>query len=192
MTNNVFEKLIKGIYLNLPPKPERKKVNFVARIITKYLKYNNLEGFFDPDEIKCGDDIEHSILSNCQGCFVFVQLVEIKSFSIPQLGKDNWCLKEYNCFKDKNLVNKMMNHKLDKRFYFVITTENVKSLKPAKLPKEYEHWFNHICKLHFTSLHKYKRYKKHIDEKTLREELYELASEIVKTKENILESIIWG
>ena len=85
----------------------------------------------------------------------------------------------------------MVNEKLDKRFYFVITTDKAEGLRPAKLPKEYEPWFDHICKLHFISLDKYRQFRKHIDEKELRQELNNLASEIIKTKENLLKDILY-
>ena len=66
--------------------------NCVTKLIVTYLKsYNNLIGFFDRDNMKCGDDIQEKIFEYCQKSFTFIQLVQHGSFR----STGNWCYKEY-------------------------------------------------------------------------------------------------
>lgn len=182
-TNNDYEKLIKNVYLSLPPIKKRTEENYVAKIIAKFFKVDNLDGFFDFENIKCGDDIQDEIRSYCQSCFAFIQLVERDSFTKPSAKVINWCYEEYNEFGNQQLLNTQFKKKFNKRFFFTITTSAIDDLKPAILPPIYESWFHHISKDKHISL-------KGFNDQELRSAITEISEEIILVKNKILDDML--
>ncbi len=74
-TNNDFEGLITHSFKESDFQKDKNNVNYLARLIVRYLSRRNLKAFFDQDNISCGDDFRERIFSHCRSCFVFIQLI---------------------------------------------------------------------------------------------------------------------
>lgn len=192
-TNDDFKRLIKSVYSAMPRIGMRVEENFVAKIIVKYLEGNDLRGFFDHNNIKCGDDIEDEIREFCQKSCVFVQLIEPIIFSRPR-GKRNWCFEEYNEF---NSMSKILEQVYGKHFdlchQFIITEDKVSVLRPANLHQDYSSWYNHVGRTKYKRL-KYggSRYRNAqiIDKQQLRREVGEIAIRIIEVRNKIIDTIL--
>ena len=151
-TNQLFQRLITVAWGRWPRQSERDGVNYVARIVAKYLRENNLIGFFDPKDIRCGDDIEEQILHYSQNCASLVQLVERCSFSRPEHEKENWCHREYKAFFQSSIATEFGDCG-DQRRHFAITTEpTVDQLKPVAPVPEYHDWWETTERKHVAAL----------------------------------------
>jgi hypothetical protein len=147
-----YQNLITRAWGRWPKNTDREGANYVARTIAKYLRENNLAGFFDPIDIKCGDDIEDEVLNYCQNCASLIQLVEKCSFSMPEPEKKNWCHREYEIFINTPHMPELEIIQ-EKRRHFSITTESsVDKLKPAVPIYAYESWLEATRRCHIDSL----------------------------------------
>ena len=65
--------------------------NGVARVVARYIRRHGLLGFFDEENIKCGEIIQDRVKEFCLKTFALVQLVEHQMFVDPGEDKINWC-----------------------------------------------------------------------------------------------------
>lgn len=182
-TNREFRRLITNGLGRLPKQSELEGINLVAHTIAKYLRENNLTGFFDPIDIRCGDDIEGGILDYSRNCAAFIQLVEKCSFSRPPSNKKNWCHLEYQAFCEPS--NTLGNRECQKkRTHFAITTEQtVDDLLPAVSIPDYHDWSEATTRRRYAILHK----KTHLD---VRSKITEIARDAYKSHQQLAECII--
>ena len=90
----------------------------------------------------------------------------------------NWCHLEFKTFDEWSSQSLLEPYK---RFYFIVTEDNV---FPAHLPNEYKGWKDAIdAYLHVSDLSSLNR-------KEIRNKAGEIAGEIVKAKEQVLEAYI--
>jgi hypothetical protein len=184
-TNRDFKRLIQDVYLAAPPMEQRLEESFLAKIIVKYLEANDLEGFFDHEDIRCGDDIEEEVRSYCGAVYTFVQLIEYQSFSRPATRR-NWCCEEYNEFNNStNSLSKVCDEEFGGRHFFIITEKKgeLELLKPADLHPHYNSWFDHVRRLHCVGLRDMKS-------RDLRLKVWEIAKDIVEIREKIVSRIL--
>jgi hypothetical protein len=93
---------------------------------------------------------------------------------------ENWCYREFQAFDDWSSRNHLKSFK---RYYFVLTEGDV---FPAKFPPAYGEWKKKIDGyLHIEDLSS-------LNKKRVREEVYKIAREIEKTREQALDRYIDG
>ena len=170
------------------------KTNYVAKLIAKYLKSNNISAFFDKDNIRCGDDFEDKIKIHCQTSFSFVQLIQRKVFEDCEADKKNWCFVEYKEFQKKCLIDNFCDTKQFKRHYFFIDEEKIENVKPANLC-EYTEWYEKVSRLDHISVYQYMYsggnvIKGEFGLNKLKDKVDEMAKEIYKTREDIIKKIL--
>ncbi|MCK4766349.1 MAG: hypothetical protein KAW12_29405 [Candidatus Aminicenantes bacterium] len=173
-TNDDFKEIIPAVLGKDFYKENKDKTNCVPHIIVHYLKQNNLEGFFDKDELKCGDVLEDEIIKYCTSVFAFVQLVEMATFKYEK-DKTNWCNFEIAKFADWTEETGLENYK---RYFFILTEAEV---LPAVLHGDHESWKNKIFeRIYINDL-------SILEKKQIKREVRKIAVEIAKTKNRILE-----
>jgi len=181
-TNNQFRKLITAVFGSFPPPPERTAVNYVARVIAKFLEGNNLRGFTDYKNIKCGDDIADQVRDHCQKAFSFTQVIEPESFKVPSAPAINWCYEEYKEFVKQPAELNAVQITPMRKIYTVISTKAINQLKPANLAA-FSTWFDNIAGLKHVSLDG-------ADREKLRNEIGEIAKGILDCKNATIEAVL--
>jgi hypothetical protein len=171
-TNNDFKEILCDIFGKTDFQENCEKANCAARLIVHYLYLNNLTAFFDQDNMTCGDVIKDEILKHCTSVFSFVQLAEPASFHLDH--QDNWPYREFQTFDEWITHSGLDGHK---QYYFILTQENV---FPANFPGIYQDWKTKIReRVHVPDLSS-------LNKKQIRDKVWEIAGEIVKTKNRIL------
>lgn len=139
-TNQQFRELIKSC-LGVAPKGEQLKSNYLARVITRHLRrYQQLNGFFDEDDLRVGENIQNEVDAYCTKAFALVQLIEPLSFD--KEPPQNWCFHEYRQFSENPTVNELLGHK--DRHYFILVEPEFDTIRPANLPPAYQDWAKRI------------------------------------------------
>jgi hypothetical protein len=180
-TNNDFRYLIRSVFGSSPPASEREKFNFVARIIAKYLEMNNLRGFADYKNIKCGDEIEAEVQQHCQRAIGFVQFIESESFREPIPPVRNWCYEEYQAFTEARELSQF-GIGAQSRCYCLVSEADIDSLKPANLGP-YGVWYGAIAGLKYVAL-------TGLNNQRLRQKIRGIAENIVERKKEIIEAVL--
>lgn len=145
-TNNDFKKLVAH---HLPAKARSVSIddeNLLAKLIAKCLSENNLDGFFDCDDLKTGETIGTKIFEYCDKTFALVQLLEKPSFK-PIIGGKNWCFEEYSAFKSKLKTSVMSKHS-DFCFQFLIP-KKWSYTPPLVIPSAYRDWITHCSSIKY-------------------------------------------
>jgi len=177
-TNNDFQSLIEIVYDPDDFDSKKGETNFLAKLIVRYLKEKNLEGFYDEENIVCGDIFKEKIFDHCKSCFVFVQLIENVVFSQPGNDKENWCLLEFEEFKNwkENNAIKGCN-----RYFFILTGKDAIP-EEDDLLRIQKNWVDTINSTEQIFFPKFKR--------ALRDEIAKLAKEIKKTRKHIIDEYL--
>jgi hypothetical protein len=181
-TNNDFEKLVKHC-LQSHELGNIDKDHRLVKVIMKCLKNNNLDGFFDLNDIKNGEDIAEEIYKYCNSSFSFVQVIERPSFVRP-VEEKNWCHKEYTAFKSnhKNSLSAIGACLIGQSFQFIIPFEWDDTL-PAVKPKEYKEWISHCIKLkRLENLYQY-----NTSSNDFHKEMNKIAQAIVDARDKFME-----
>ncbi len=181
-TNNQFKKLITAVFGFFPPLKERIKINYVARILAKFLEENNLRGFTDYKNIKCGDDIEVQVFEYCQKAFGFAQMVEPESFKTPTIPLRNWCYEEYQEFMKERAELSTFQIAAQNKVYTVISTKDFGLLQPANLGA-FTMWYSTIAPLKHVSL-------EGTDREKIRQAVREFAIEILAHKKTTIDAVL--
>jgi hypothetical protein len=181
-TNNQFKKLITSVFGFFPPQKERIKINYVARILAKFLEANNLRGFTDYKNIKCGDDIQAQVFEYCRKAFGFAQMVEPESFKTPTLPLRNWCYEEYQEFMKQRIELSTFQITVENKVYTVISTKEFGLLQPANLGA-FNTWYSTIAPLKHVSL-------EGTDREKIRQAVREFAVEILAHKKTTIDAIL--
>lgn len=183
VTNNKFRELIGSEYILPRPDTEWTTENFVARVVAKFLKGQNVSGFFDRNDIKSGDEIASNIRKCCSQCWAFVQIMELAILVIPPAGKLNWCFEEYDEFHSAaSRSQALLHHDQRKRYHFVSTAEPIQELEPAHLG-QYSAWFKHAERLHYEGL-----LNKEPEE--VRKTVKQIATEVVKLRKSVIADLL--
>lgn len=179
-TNNDFKEVLLNVFGDADFEKNKEKVNYLARLIFRYFRENNLDAFFDQYSMKCGDDIKEEIFTHCQSVFAFVQLIEPVIFQAGDGGQENWGYLEFQAFDDWSRPNPVGDCK---RFYFLLT-EKTGAIFPARLPGDYKPWKSCIeGKIHIQDL-------KSMSKGEIKLKIWEIAQEIVKARQQVLASYL--
>ena len=165
--------------------------NYLAHVIAEYLGSNNLKAFFDIKNIKCGETIENEIEEQCRSAFCFVQLVQRELLVEEKGKKENWCFKEFNIFREnietfkkiffkENDIISLADTKFPRVLFFLLADESLDRIKPAKLPPQYQTWFDTMKATKNIAL-KAKEIRRIIDQ---------IAEEIIDAKNTIIKTIL--
>jgi hypothetical protein len=176
--NQEFRDLIKGCLGNVP-KGDQLQANYLARVIARHLRrYQQLNGFFDEDNLQVGENIEHAVDGFCTKVFAFVQLIEPLSFD--QEPPHNWCFHEYKRFSENPAMVQLLGDK--DRHYFILTDSQLSTIRPANLFPRFTDWLQRIEKLK----HAHVAVK---DERntTLRAKIKEIATQILVLRSEIID-----
>ena len=139
-TNQQFRQLIKSC-LGMTPRGTQNDSNYLARVITRHLRrYQGLCGFFDEDNLKVGENINHQVDQYCTKAFAFVQLIEPLTFD--REPPRNWCYYEYSRFSANPAAVRVVGDK--DRHFFILTDSQLSALQPASPYPPYAGWFNRI------------------------------------------------
>ncbi|MDR3715121.1 MAG: hypothetical protein P4L51_20090, partial [Puia sp.] len=124
------------------------EINQVARYIADRLCKESLpKAFIDEKEIEYGAKFKETVDQALKNSYSFVQLVSRETFF--QIGAMNWCLYEYNKYKEflsgPHTQNAYYyNHTLNNNFFFFVIGSTLDEVKPPILIPEYEDWFDEI------------------------------------------------
>jgi hypothetical protein len=129
-TNQQFRRLIVSS-LGVFPKGEDRKLNHLARVISRHLRrYQGLSGFFAEDELRTGERVQEEIDTYCLQAFAFVQLIEPLAFD--REPPRNWCLHEYTKFSQNPAIVQLLGDK--DRHFFILTDPQLAAIQPARIP----------------------------------------------------------
>lgn len=179
-TNNSFKELIIQSFRESDFKDTKNEINYLAKLIVRYLNVRNLQSFYDKDNIVCGDNIQEKILEKCKSCYVFVQLIEEEVFH-ELSNKKNWCHLEFEEFD--NFVNEIDINA--KRQYFFITFGKEIIFPPnIPVPPRYSKWREKAEQLEYINI------TKELTNLELKKKIIELAGEIFNIKGIILSNYL--
>jgi hypothetical protein len=182
-TNDTFRELIESAYSLDEIVTQWTTENFVAGAVAKFLKKQNVSGFFDRNDIKSGDEIASEIRKYCGQCWAFVQIMEEETLVIPPAGKLNWCFEEYDEFHSAaSHLQALLGHDQGKRYHFVSTVEPIQDLEPANLG-QYSAWFKHAERLHYEGL-------LNKEPKEVRKTVKQIATEVVKLRKSVINDLL--
>jgi hypothetical protein len=177
-TNGQFRALIKGCF-GISPKGHQLKDNYLARVIARHLRsYQQLNGFFDNDNLEVGENIENKVDSYCSKVFALVQLIEPLSFA--REPPTNWCFHEYTVFSDNPRVVEALGEK--DRHFFVLTDQQLGAIEPANPYPKYCKWATHIAKLKYSHIA-----VKNERNETLRAKIKEIATQIIALRRETID-----
>lgn len=152
------------------------KANCVPHVIVHFLNGHGLKGFFDKDNITCGDVIKEEIYKHCTAVYAFVQLVELETLKYDE-GKTNWCFHEFEEFDRWVTKTKFEKYK---RYYFILTNETDVVFPRVPHPK-YEPWKKKITERAYIDNLSALSYEE------IRKKMAELAGQIWATRNQMLE-----
>lgn len=178
-TNNNFKDILIHTFDEKEFQENKSQVNFLAKLLVKYLKHEHLEPFFDLDNMKCGDDIGEKIYVYCKSSFVFIQLIEVGIFGKPEKDKENWCHLEFEKF------NEWIEEtpKGYKRHFFILT-HKPESVLPILRIEKYDRWLDKIKALRYVAIiHGLNNFE-------IYEKMRELVGEISITKNGIIQNYL--
>ncbi|HLP45502.1 MAG TPA: hypothetical protein VK469_06135 [Candidatus Kapabacteria bacterium] len=175
-TNTDFKDVIPAVLGGKLYNQIKDEANCLPHVIVHFLSGHNLKGFFDKDNITCGDVIKEEIYKHCTAVYTFVQLVELETFKYDD-GKTNWCFHEFEKF-DQWVTETKFN--MYKRYYFILTNETDVVFPKALHPK-YEPWKKKITERHYIGNLSALGYKE------IRMKMGELAEQIRVTRDQMLE-----
>ena len=186
-TNQTYDELIKSIYLKQPSEELRVEQNFVAKVVAKFLAQNGLKGFFDYEDIRCGDQIGEEVRYHCRNSFALVQILEPESFRAADDGTVNWCLEEFREFRRRFAHASIEGPATLKDLFPVCTVwdKKKKSLwRPAQWPNDdYEEWYKKLSALSVIQL-------EILDKALLRQKIDEIGDRIIEVRENLFEELL--
>ena len=176
-TNGQFRRLIKSA-LGIVPKGADNQLNYVARVITRHLRrYQGLTGFFDEEDLKMGETLNHQVDQFCRKSFALVQIIE--PLALASEPPTNWCFYEYSQFTE----NPDVTASLQRRHYFIVTGTTLGAVRPAALAGPFDPWVRKIDEVRYLALG-------HESNETIKSKIAEIAKEIVKLRAEVLESWI--
>jgi len=177
-TNQQFRQLIKSC-LGTAPKGAELQSNYLARVIARHLRrYQGLTGFFDEDDLKIGESINHGVDAYCARAFALVQVIEPLSFD--KEPPRNWCFHEYTTFSQNPAVTGLLG---DKDRHFFILTDTHAALQPANPIPAYSAWHGRISTLKQANVSVNGERNT-----TLRAKVKAIATEIVKLRTDIIDA----
>ncbi|MDJ0899387.1 MAG: hypothetical protein QNJ55_11305 [Xenococcus sp. MO_188.B8] len=119
---------------------DHEKVNLLARAIHYLLESRgNIKGFFYPQKEEDNQEVKAKLISACEHCFVFVQIIQNIMFADSKDSKNpNYCHFEY-CHACKCLESK-------KRFIFLLAEKSHDSLKDfyRNVHPDCDEWYQDI------------------------------------------------
>lgn len=175
-TNTDFEHVIPFVLRNELYNRVKDKSNCLPYLIVHYLEGHGLKGFFDKDDITCGDVIKEEIYKYCTSVYTFIQLVELETFKYDE-RKTNWCFHEFEKFDQWVTETSLDKYK---RYFFILTNEKDVVFPKVPYPK-YEPWKKKITERHYVGNLSALSYKE------IRTEMGKLAEQIQNTRDKILE-----
>lgn len=178
-TNNDFREIIAHTFKESDFQRDKDDVNYLAKLIVRYLTRRNLKAFFDQDNIRCGDNFGERIFSHCRHCFVFIQLIEEAVFCKPQDGGKNWCHLEFREFEE--WVEKFPG---DFKRHFFILTHEPDIVFPDPPVKSYRKWQNKVESLNYVAI------VHGLNNLELKKKLILLVEEINATKNKVIQGCL--
>ena len=120
--------------------------NGVARVVARYIRRHGLLGFFDEENIKCGEIIQDRVKEFCLKTFALVQLVEHQMFVDPGEDKINWCHQEYLYFYQvRDQLRKRLGSNPENFFIITPPVEHMRELFPERPLPEYDEWLADVA-----------------------------------------------
>jgi len=175
-TNHSFQDILLHSFKESEFLRDKEEVNYVAKLIVRYLNVRNLESFYDQNNIVCGDSIEEKILDYCKSCYTFIQLIEEEVFHLPT-GKKNWCHLEFKEFD--NWASEAFDN-VNRYYFFLLFDKNIVFPENIPIPSPYAKWHDTIEKLEYIPV------VDGLSNLELKRKVIELAGEIYKAKREIL------
>ncbi|MCU0286942.1 MAG: hypothetical protein MUF15_11155 [Acidobacteria bacterium] len=175
-TNTDFEHIILDVFGKQFYDQNKEKYNCLPHLVVHYLQGHGLKGFFDKNNITCGDVIGEEIYKHCTSVYTFVQLVELETLKYDE-RKNNWCFHEFEKFDQwvgETSVDKY------KRYYFILTNDT-DVVFPRALHPKYEPWKKKITERHYVGNLSALSYKE------IRTKMSDLAEQIRITRDKMLE-----
>lgn len=130
--NSSYRQAVSNVFGIDDKTPEWKKINYIAKLIVRYLNLNGLKFFYDQDSIINGEKIEDKVFDYCGRAVVLVILAQQETF-IDSEGEINWCYKEYTHY---NATHKDKCH---------LIVYRIPSLaRPAGASKAIKSWYDYI------------------------------------------------
>jgi hypothetical protein len=142
-TNNRYKELISHHFGWPSDANSINPINYVARVIVKYLEQQNIRGFVDFKSLQCGDDIGTTILEHCRATIAFVQLVEDVTLTEPPPSKKNWCFEEYDAFTS-GVLPVIAPNGLGNRCFFTLAGAGELAAPPG-MGELYQPWCGRIA-----------------------------------------------
>jgi hypothetical protein len=119
---------------------DRKKVNLLASSVHKVLSESPIKGFYFPNYQYDNADTRTKLEEACDGCMVFVQLVQTIMFALPAQEGTNYCFEEW-----KRVRSRLNGPGDDGRILYVVVATDRTGFSNLIYPSDYADWHNHIC-----------------------------------------------
>jgi hypothetical protein len=175
--NDQYRALIRSCF-GVTPKGVENKSNYVARVITRHLRRSEgLSGFFDNDDTKVGEDIQHEVDGYCKRAFALVQLIE--PLALEKEPPKNWCFYEYCQFGQSVSAGGTVSG--DKRHFFILAGDTLNTVRPANLVASYHEWVDRIERVRYVPLNNERNI-------SLRAKIKTIAIEILSMRANIVDA----
>ncbi|MGB8910479.1 MAG: hypothetical protein WCC84_17175 [Candidatus Cybelea sp.] len=152
--------------------------NLVALAIEHRLSRNNLQGFFDVNEIRLGDSVREKITHGAEHSIVFIQLLEMALLTRPRPGETNWCFHEFERYGGSHVRDQLA---------FLLAAQlaagadPVGNIRPADVPEAYDDWV--------TAMNRCKLQELKTNPSLLRDQLNEVAREVKRMRDDVFYDI---